>query len=82
MAKNWYPVIDILTCVECGTCVAFCPHGVYNKQNAPISVVVNPAACIDHCRGCAGQCPAGAISYVGDNGGVGGKAGCCCSCGE
>ena len=21
MAKKWYPVIDILTCVECGTCV-------------------------------------------------------------
>ena len=21
MAKNWYPVIDILTCAECGTCV-------------------------------------------------------------
>ena len=32
MAKKWYPVIDILTCVECGTCVEFCPHGVYDKQ--------------------------------------------------
>lgn len=30
MAKNWYPVIDILTCMECGTCVNFCPHGVYD----------------------------------------------------
>ena len=20
MAKTWYPVIDYLTCVECGTC--------------------------------------------------------------
>lgn len=27
MAKKWYPVIDILTCVECGTCVEFCPSG-------------------------------------------------------
>lgn len=51
MAKNWYPVIDILTCAECGTCVRFCPHGVYDKEKAPVPVVVNPAACIDHCRG-------------------------------
>ena len=35
MAKNWYPVIDILTCAECGTCVRFCPHGVYDKEKAP-----------------------------------------------
>ena len=32
MAKKWYPVIDILTCVECGTCVEFCPHGVYDMK--------------------------------------------------
>ena len=25
MAKNWYPVIDILTCMECGACVFVCP---------------------------------------------------------
>lgn len=52
MAKKWYPVIDILTCVECGTCVEFCPHGVYDKQKAPVPVVVNPDSCIDHCHGC------------------------------
>lgn len=40
MAKNWYPVIDILTCAECGTCVRFCPHGVYDKEKAPVPVVV------------------------------------------
>lgn len=50
MAKNWYPVIDILTCMECGTCVNFCPHGVYDKQKAPVPVVVNPDGCIDHCH--------------------------------
>ena len=26
MAQNWYPVIDYVTCAECGTCVNFCPH--------------------------------------------------------
>lgn len=66
MAKKWYPVIDILTCVECGTCVEFCPHGVYDKQKAPVPVVVNPDSCIDHCHGCQKKCPSGAISYVGD----------------
>ena len=68
MAINWYPVIDILTCIECGTCVNFCPHGVYDKQKSPIPVVVNPDGCIDHCHGCQKKCPAGAISYVGDTG--------------
>lgn len=68
MAKNWYPVIDILTCMECGTCVNFCPHGVYDKQKAPVPVVVNPDGCIDHCHGCQKKCPAGAIAYVGDTG--------------
>lgn len=39
MAKNWYPVIDILTCAECGTCVRFCPHGVYDKEKAPVPLL-------------------------------------------
>lgn len=82
MAKKWYPVIDILTCVECGTCVEFCPHGVYDKQKAPVPVVVNPDSCIDHCHGCQKKCPSGAISYVGDTGdSMEKKLGCCC-CGE
>ena len=62
MAKNWYPVIDILTCMECGTCVNFCPHGVYDKQKSPVPVVVNPDGCIDHCHGCQKKCPVGAIT--------------------
>ena len=52
MAKKWYPVIDILTCQECGSCVAKCTHGVYDKSKAPVPVVVNPEGCIDHCHGC------------------------------
>lgn len=67
MAKKWYPVIDITTCMECGTCVGFCQHGVYDKSKAPTPKVSNPEGCIDHCHGCGNQCPAGAISYVGDD---------------
>ena len=46
MAKKWYPVIDILTCLECGTCVGKCTHGVYDKNKAPVPVVMNPDNCI------------------------------------
>ncbi|MGN1344690.1 MAG: DUF2703 domain-containing protein [Traorella sp.] len=67
MAKKWYPVIDILSCVECGTCVNFCSHGVYDKKKSPVPVVIFPDGCVDHCHGCGNQCPQGAISYVGDD---------------
>lgn len=67
MAKTWYPVIDYLICEECGTCVAKCPHDVYDSAKAPSPVVTNPEACIDHCHGCGNRCPVGAITYVGDN---------------
>ena len=87
MAKTWYPVIDYLTCTECGTCVAKCPHGVYDTAKAPSPVVLHPEGCVDHCHGCGNRCPAGAITYVGDDTGwtppVGGAAtepACRCEC--
>ncbi|MGN0600637.1 MAG: ferredoxin family protein [Oscillospiraceae bacterium] len=67
MAKKWYPVVDILTCIECGTCVNFCSHGAYDKSKSPTPIVVNTIGCIDHCHGCGNKCPVGAISYVGDD---------------
>ena len=87
MAKTWYPVIDYLTCEECGSCVAMCPHTVYDTTKAPSPIVKKPEACIDHCHGCGNRCPVGAITYVGDNTGwtppngeqTTGEA--CCSCG-
>ena len=48
MAKKWYPVVDVLSCIECGTCVGFCPNGVYDKEKAPVPLVVNPDNCVDH----------------------------------
>lgn len=87
MAKTWYPVIDYLVCAECGTCVAKCPHGVYDAAKAPSPVVTNPEACIDHCHGCGNRCPVGAITYVGDDTGWTPPNGSqeptesCCSCG-
>jgi len=81
MAEKWYPVIDYSLCIECGTCSNFCPHDVYDRRRSPTPVVINPLRCIDHCHGCEGMCPAGAISYVGDTGAGSRKEGCSCGCG-
>lgn len=67
MAKTWYPVIDYLICMECGACVAHCPHLVFDTARAPSPVVSDPESCIDHCHGCGNRCPAGAITFVGDD---------------
>jgi len=79
MAEKWYPVIDYMTCTECGACTQKCAHGVYDKAKAPTPVVVNPGACIDRCKGCGSLCPVGAISYVGEGCGCSDEA---CHCGE
>jgi NAD-dependent dihydropyrimidine dehydrogenase PreA subunit len=75
MSKNWYPVIDYNECTECGTCVDFCPHDVYDKTKSPTPVVIYPEGCIEGCKNCAGKCPGDAIKYVGDAG-----EGCGCDC--
>ncbi len=67
MAKTWYPVIDYQICVDCGICVANCPHGVYDKTKEPSPIVLNYESCIDHCHSCGNRCPVGAITYVGDD---------------
>ena len=91
MAKTWYPVIDYLTCAECGVCIAKCQQGVYDSAKAPSPVVVNPDRCIDHCHGCGNKCPNGSITYVGDNTGwtpangdrqQAEQSSCSCGCGE
>lgn len=67
MAKNWYPVVDYTACIECGTCVDFCPHAVYDKSKSPSPVVTMPEKCVDHCHKCGNKCLAGAITYVGED---------------
>ena len=69
MAKNWYPVINVATCIECGKCIERCAHGVYNKDKSPKPEVINPAGCIDHCHGCGELCPTGSITYFGEDSG-------------
>ena len=67
MSETWYPVVDYLTCTDCGICINKCPRGVYNLTKAPCPVVLNPTSCVDHCHGCGNVCPVGAITYVGDD---------------
>ena len=67
MAKKWYPIIDYLTCVECGICLEKCSHGVYDTAMSPSPVVKNPELCVDHCHGCGNRCPVGAITYLGED---------------
>ncbi|MGQ9518528.1 MAG: ATP-binding protein [Candidatus Fervidibacter sp.] len=70
MAKTWYPVIDAEKCINCLTCVDFCPHGVF-EENEGTPVVVNPDNCVEFCRGCSKICPAEAIHYEGASAGEG-----------
>lgn len=87
MAKKWYPVTDILICIECGTCVEFCPNGVYDKSKFPVPVIASSDGCVDHCHGCGNKCPVGAITYVGDDTGwtpphgvINDEESCYCNC--
>jgi NAD-dependent dihydropyrimidine dehydrogenase PreA subunit len=77
MAKNWYPVINHDNCIECGSCINKCQHGVY-KKDLQRPEVIYPEGCIDGCHGCQNLCPAEAITYFGDDSG---KKSCGCSCG-
>jgi len=90
MAENWYPVINIKTCIECGKCIEKCAHEVYNQNSSPKPEVINLNGCVDHCHGCGELCPTGSITYFGEDTGwtppkAATDAGCgCetdCSCG-
>lgn len=87
MAQKWYPVIDYMGCIGCGSCTRKCSHGVYDLTKAPTPVVVNPIGCVDHCHGCGNLCPQGAITYVGEdtgwtspNGSAQAEESCGCDC--
>jgi NAD-dependent dihydropyrimidine dehydrogenase PreA subunit len=58
----WYPTIDESLCNNCGVCVAFCPHGVYNADEVR-TVVAVPNNCVVGCSNCVSQCSVGAITF-------------------
>lgn len=78
MSVAWYPVIDGDKCTECGVCVEFCKHDVYDKSSIK-PLVIAPENCIEGCHGCQPKCPAEAISYFGE-GTVQSGSSCACGC--
>lgn len=78
MSSSWYPVIDTDRCTECGVCVEFCKHGVYDKGAAK-PMVIGPEHCVEGCHGCQSKCAAEAITYFGE-GTVKATDTCSCEC--
>jgi len=67
MSKTWYPMVDMATCTGCGECVRFCGHAVYDKARETTPTVIRPDDCVDHCHNCGNLCPAGSITYFGED---------------
>jgi len=61
MANTWtLPVINLLLCDRCGTCVERCPTGAV-KMSSDGPVIANPSDC-SYCAACEEACPQHAIS--------------------
>jgi NAD-dependent dihydropyrimidine dehydrogenase PreA subunit len=50
---------DPTRCINCGMCVAVCPHGVFAPNGKVVELAV-PEACME-CGACMRNCPAEAI---------------------
>lgn len=64
MSKTCYPEINRNMCIECGTCVANCKFGVFEKRRKPI--IKDGDGCNESCTICKMVCPMGAIKYAGE----------------
>jgi NAD-dependent dihydropyrimidine dehydrogenase PreA subunit len=63
----WHPIINTVTCTECGKCVDKCSRGVYDKNSLKKPVIINAESCKDGCHGCGDLCPTGSITYNKEN---------------
>ncbi|MHB1416329.1 MAG: 4Fe-4S dicluster domain-containing protein [Chloroflexota bacterium] len=60
----WAPVIDYAKCNFCLECDKFCPHGVFQRQEGEVKLVVaTPNNCVVFCRACAKTCGPDALSF-------------------
>ena len=53
---DWFPTINYEKCNNCGDCVTFCAHGVYEKGEEKI-LIVKPKNCVVFCQACLKMCP-------------------------
>ncbi|WP_457558861.1 ATP-binding protein [Candidatus Harpocratesius sp.] len=59
---DWFPIIDFNKCNNCGDCVQFCAHGVFNMENG-VLIVQNPKNCVVFCQACLKMCPKDALIF-------------------
>lgn len=59
---HWNPSVDTNTCIGCGKCFVYCPHGVYEIKDKK-AFVEHPTSCVILCSNCVTICPCDAISF-------------------
>lgn len=60
----WSPVIDYDKCTFCLECDKFCPHQVYEVNQAERRLIVaHPEHCVVFCRACSKTCGPEALSF-------------------
>jgi len=62
---DWSPRIDYGKCNYCMDCVEFCPHNVFEVNDAAERklIVKNPNNCVVFCRACSKTCGPDAIDF-------------------
>ena len=58
----WYPTIDVQKCQNCGNCMDFCTHGVYDQGEQTV-LVAHPFECVIGCHSCQRLCSNEAIRF-------------------
>lgn len=53
---DWYPTIQEEFCNDCGDCVNFCAHDVFDLKGQKVNIK-NPKNCVVFCQACQKMCP-------------------------
>ena len=58
----WFPTIDKEKCTNCGECLEFCEHDVF-EQGETVMQVTNPYNCVVGCSSCRKVCEFDALTF-------------------